>query len=50
MVIFLKKNLYTYELSRTTFHGVQGEVVGLPSLFEKFEKNQKITKALFQSE
>jgi len=47
---FHEKNLHTYELSRTTFHRVQGEEVGLPSVFEKFKKIKKITKALFQSE
>ena len=44
---FSWESLHTYELSRTRFHRVQGEEVGLPSVFDKFKK---ITKALFQSE
>ena len=48
---FSWENLHTYELSPTRFHRVQGDEVGLPSVFEKLKKNQKkITRALFQSE
>ena len=47
---FSWENLHTYELSPTRFRRVQGDEVGLPSVFEKIKKIKKITKALFQSE
>ena len=44
---FSWENLHTYELSCTWFHRVQGEEVGLPSVFEKFKKNQKKSPKLY---
>ena len=38
---FSWENLHTYELSPTRFHRVQGDEVGILSVFEKFKKNKK---------
>ena len=41
---FSWENLHTYELSPTRFHRVQGDDVGLPSVFEKINHQTFISK------
>ena len=45
---FSWENLHTYELSPTRFHRVQGDQVGLPSVFEKFKKEKKSPNLYFK--
>ena len=45
---FSRKNIHTYELSRTRFQRVQGEEVGLPSVFERLKNQKKSPKLYFK--